>query len=263
MLCTPIPLVCTGAHTRRARVRVRACVCVRDGADVQAGPPLPVCALPMHASMRLLHAPNTSGGSRTWQSPRCPCICPCMQARACNLAPATRAWWPPCASEPVETSRRPCQTTSMPLGGGRNGRVAPRAAELSWLKTCGGPQYWAARPACMVYHLPPQHPRYKAQEKRSQMRHQWALYTPEEGNGCHAKLPDTIALRGPPPPSHATDLIFSGARKYSGSNVGVGARNGGVCALEFLPTALLLCLTRQRSPQPPLLALPRPPMHAS
>jgi len=150
-----------------------------------------------------------------------------------------------------------------PLGGEGMAEWIPRAAELSWLKTCGGPQYWAARPACMVHHLPPQQPRYKAQEQRSQMRHQWARETPEEGNGCHAKLPHTIALRGPPSPIHATTRFFRPSYRNSGSNVGVGARNGGVCAEKFLPTALLLCLTRQRSPQPPPLTLPGPPMHAT
>jgi len=94
------------------------------------------------------------------------------------------------------------------------------------------------------------------------MRLQWARETPEEGNGCYAKLPDTIALRRLPPPSHGTALILSGARRYSRSNEGVGARNGGVCAQKFPRIQFWRCLTERHSPQPPSLALPRPHMHA-
>ena len=91
------------------------------------------------ASMRLLHAPNASGGShalRTWQSPRCPC----MQARACNIGhPPPAPGGPPVLQNPQTPHAGHVKQHPCPLGGEGMAEWPPRAAELSWLKTCRGP----------------------------------------------------------------------------------------------------------------------------
>jgi len=125
-------------------------------------PPLPVCALPMQACVCCMRQTRLVAPMRWGRGNR-------HVAHACKHAHATFGTRHPRLVAPLcfRTRRHLTQAMSNNIHapwGGRGQSLALQGGGAVMAQNLRRAPNWAARPACMVHHLPPQHPRYKVQE---------------------------------------------------------------------------------------------------